>query len=36
MTVRGPEKTRMFDVLVKAQLEMQQTAKTDPAWCKGR
>ena len=34
MTLRGPTATRMFDVLVRAQLEMQQSAKTDPAWCK--
>jgi hypothetical protein len=36
MTIRGPQATRMFDVLVRAQLEMQQSAKTDPAWCKHR
>ncbi len=36
MTVRGPVATRMFDTLVKAQLDMQQSSKTDPAWCKRR
>lgn len=32
----GPEKTRMFDLMVQAQLELQQTAKTDPTWHKTR
>ncbi len=32
----GPEKTRMFDLMVQAQLDLQQTAKTDPTWHKTR
>ena len=32
----GPEKTRMFDLMVQAQLDFQQTAKTDPTWHKTR
>nr|WP_321461396.1 acyl carrier protein [uncultured Cohaesibacter sp.] len=32
----GPEKTVMFDDLVKAQLALQSTAKNDPTWTKGR
>lgn len=32
----GPGKTRMFDLMVQAQLELQQTAKTDPTWHKTR
>jgi len=32
----GPEKTRMFDIMVQAQLDLQQTAKTDPTWHKTR
>lgn len=30
----GPEKTELFDALVKAQLEYQRNQKTDPAWIK--
>ncbi|MCF1503069.1 acyl carrier protein [Afifella sp. H1R] len=32
----GPEKTRLFDVLVEAQANLQKTAKADPAWIKRR
>lgn len=32
--IEGPEKTRMFDDLVKAQLDYQQKAKADPTWIK--
>lgn len=32
----GPVETRMFDLMVQAQLELQQTAKTDPTWHKTR
>ena len=32
----GPEKTLMFDLMVKAQLDLQQTAKTHPTWHKTR
>jgi len=32
----GPEQTRMFDLMVQAQLDLQQTAKTDPTWNKTR
>ena len=32
----GPTQTRMFDLMVQAQLELQQTAKTDPTWHKTR
>jgi hypothetical protein len=32
----GPDQTRMFDLMVQAQLELQQTAKTDPTWHKTR
>jgi hypothetical protein len=34
--ITGPEKTRMFDLLVRAQLNLQQTSKTDPTWNKVR
>ncbi len=34
--IAGPEKTRLFDDLVRAQLDYQQTAKTDPTWIKRR
>ncbi|MEI6206584.1 MAG: hypothetical protein WCP20_07370 [Desulfuromonadales bacterium] len=34
--ITGPEKTLMFELMVKAQLELQQTAKTDPTWHKTR
>ncbi len=36
MTIEGPEKTEFFDLLVKAQLDLQQTAKADPTWVKRR
>lgn len=32
----GPEKTRLFDILVQAQLDFQQTGKSDPVWTKRR
>jgi hypothetical protein len=32
----GPVATRMFDDLVRAQVELSSTAKTDPAWTKRR
>lgn len=35
-TFSGPEKTLMFDLMVQAQLDLQQTAKTDPNWHKTR
>lgn len=35
-TVQGPEKTKLFDDLVQAQLDYQANAKTDPAWGKKR
>jgi len=35
-TIVGPVKTRMFELMVQAQLELQQTAKTDPTWHKTR
>jgi hypothetical protein len=34
--ITGPEKTRMFDLMVQAQLNLQQTSKTDPTWNKVR
>ncbi|MDR3073785.1 MAG: acyl carrier protein [Deltaproteobacteria bacterium] len=36
LAIEGPEKTAFFDLLVQAQLDLQNTAKTDPAWIKGR
>lgn len=30
----GPEKTKLFDDLVKAQLDYQQNGKADPLWSK--
>ena len=33
-TIIGPEKTRLFDSLVEAQIAFQKTGKTDPAWVK--
>ena len=36
MTIEGPEKTRFFDIMVKAQSDLQNNAKTDPTWTKGR
>lgn len=35
-SVSGPEKTRLFDLLVEAQANFQKTGKTDPAWTKRR
>jgi hypothetical protein len=34
--ITGPEKTCMFELMVQAQLDLQQTAKTDPTWHKTR
>lgn len=34
--ITGPELTRMFEIMVQAQLDLQQTAKTDPTWHKTR
>jgi hypothetical protein len=34
--ITGPEKTGMFELMVQAQLDLQQTAKTDPTWHKTR
>lgn len=36
IVISGPEKTRLFDTLVKAQRQLQDTAKNDPAWTKAR
>ena len=36
LLIQGPEKTIMFDDLVRAQLEYQQSSKTDPTWRKER
>lgn len=33
-TIIGPEKTRLFDSLVEAQIAFQTTGKTDPTWVK--
>jgi len=35
-TISGPEKTRMFDLMIQAQLDFQQTSKADPTWNKIR
>lgn len=34
ITVEGPEQTKLFDDLVRAQLDYQQTGKSDPVWRK--
>ncbi|MBK1662984.1 acyl carrier protein [Rhodospirillum rubrum] len=34
--LEGPQATRLFDDLVQAQADLQKTAKSDPAWIKGR
>ncbi len=36
LVITGPEKTELFDTLVQAQRDLQDNAKTDPAWTKGR
>jgi hypothetical protein len=36
VTLVGPVKTRMFELMIQAQLDLQQTAKTDPTWHKTR
>lgn len=33
--IKGPEKTRLFDSIIEAQLQMQSSSKQDPAWIKG-
>lgn len=34
--IEGPEKTKMFDIMVQAQIDLQRNAKTDPTWIKER
>jgi hypothetical protein len=34
--IEGPEKTRMFDLLLQAQLDYQTLSIKDPCWIKGR
>lgn len=34
VVIKGPEKTKLFDDLVKAQLDYQQNGKADPVWKK--
>ncbi len=34
--IEGPQKTKLFDDMVKAQLDYQQLSKKDPTWIKGR
>ncbi|MEW6624863.1 MAG: acyl carrier protein [Bacillota bacterium] len=34
--IKGPDKTILFDDMVKAQLEYQQNSKSDPTWIKKR
>lgn len=34
--IEGPDATILFDALVGAQVDLQRTAKADPAWVKGR
>lgn len=34
--IEGPEKTMLFDDMVKAQLDYQQMSKADPVWIKSR
>lgn len=36
MVLEGPQQTRFFDILVRAQRDLQDNAKTDPAWTKAR
>ncbi|ABD07990.1 hypothetical protein RPB_3294 [Rhodopseudomonas palustris HaA2] len=36
LRITGPVKTQAFDDLVKAQLDVQSTSKTDPVWAKKR
>lgn len=36
ITIDGPVKTKMFDLMVEAQLQYQQTQKNDPSWNKQR
>jgi ACP-SH:acetate ligase len=35
-TITGPEKTGMFDLMIKAQMDFQQHSKADPTWNKTR
>lgn len=34
--IEGPEKTKMFDTMIQAQIDLQRNAKTDPTWIKER
>jgi hypothetical protein len=36
ITIQGPEKTLLFDDIVRAQLDYQKTSKSDPTWIKRR
>lgn len=36
ITIKGPDKTILFDDMVLAQLDYQKTSKSDPAWVKRR
>lgn len=36
LTIEGPEKTKLFDIMVQAQMDLQNNQKTDPTWTKGR
>jgi len=36
IVIEGPEKTALFDDMVKAQLDYQQMSKSDPTWIKRR
>ena len=36
LKICGPDKTKMFDSLLRAQLEYQQASKADPVWIKSR
>ena len=36
LRIEGPEKTLLFDLLLQAQRDLQETAKTDPVWVKKR
>ncbi|WP_321504230.1 acyl carrier protein [Breoghania sp.] len=36
IVIEGPVATKLFDDIVQAQADLQKSAKTDPAWIKGR
>ncbi|PLX30859.1 MAG: acyl carrier protein [Clostridiales bacterium] len=36
ITLQGPEKTKLFDDMLRAQLDYQKTSKSDPTWIKRR